>query len=186
MARFDPAFDKVLVLEGGYVDHPSDPGGATNLGISLRYLLDRGDLDRDGLPDGDMDGDGDVDVADIRAITPEKAKHLYHTGFWIPNRLSELRNQAVAEKIFDMAVNMGSRQAWRLVQRAVNDQYGNDVLVVDGVVGPKTLLVLNGLSENESVLDAIKEAQAGFYLRLIDARPSLAVFRDGWLNRAYA
>jgi lysozyme family protein len=187
VASFDRAFEKVLELEGGFVNHRSDPGGATNFGISIRYLLDRGDLDRDGLPDGDVDGDGDIDIDDIRALTPAAAKHLYHTGFWLPNRLYEVLNQEVGEKIFDMVVNMGSRQAWKLVQRALNGRaYSGAPLVVDGIVGPNTLNALNDLARNATLIEAIRDEQRSFYQRLILKRPSLAVFENGWMNRAAA
>ena len=188
MASYDPAFDKVLGLEGGYVDHPNDPGGATNWGISIRYLRERGDLDGDGLPDGDLDGDGDIDVDDIRAMNPADAKHLYHTGFWVPNRLQEIADQEVAEKIFDMCVNMGSRQAWKLVQQACNEMGGD--LTVDGIVGPATLGVIDAYSDpgapDGPLVNLIREQQVQFYERLVERRPNLAVFLDGWKNRAMA
>ncbi len=183
MARFDPSFESVLRHEGGFVDHPRDPGGATNFGISLRYLIRRGDLDRDGLLDGDMDGDGDIDVDDIRALGPDNVKHLYHTGFWSPNRLDEVREQEVATKIFDMCVNMGSRQAWRIVQRACNFFVDLDPLVVDGIVGPATLGAVNSIAD---LMGPLRDQQAQFYEDLVDARPDLEVFLEGWLNRARA
>lgn len=190
MSNFDDAFHVVLGHEGGFSDHRADPGGATNYGISLRYLLARGDLDHDGLPDGDVDGDGDVDVDDIRALSPLDAKHLYHTGFWTPNRLGEVRDQTIATKIFDMCVNMGSRQAWRLVQRACNDHGGH--LEDDGVVGPKTLHAVNAFADDDespdgpSLLGLIRIQQAEFYEQLVANRPSLEPFLQGWRNRAMA
>lgn len=182
MSNFDTAFDVVLAHEGGYVDHEADPGGATNYGISIRYLKQRGDVDGDGLPDGDIDGDGDVDVDDIKAIQPTDAKHLYHTGFWVPNRLPEVTDQVIATKIFDICVNTGSRQAWRIVQRACNE-LGAD-LEIDGRVGPMTLGAVNGAGKG--LLDAIRDEQLAFYTALVERRPELDVFLDGWTNRAMA
>ena len=182
MSNFDTAFEVVLGHEGGFVDHEADPGGATNYGISIRYLVARGDLDRDGLADGDIDGDGDVDVDDIKALTPGDAKHLYHSGFWVPNRLSEVRDQSVATKIFDICVNTGSRQAWRIVQRSCNE-LGSE-LEVDGIVGPNTLTAVN--EYDFDLVEEIRQQQLAFYEALVGNNPDLAVFLDGWTNRALA
>lgn len=188
MSKFDHAFDVVLGHEGGFVDHAQDPGGATNYGISLRYLLGRGDLDGDGILDGDLDGDGDVDIDDIIALKPANAKHLYHSGFWVPNHLSEIENLPIATKIFDICVNTGSRQAWRIVQRACNrfeSVEDGDELVVDGIRGPKTMATVNDL-DADPLLDLIREQQLHFYQNLVDRKPDLAVFMAGWTNRAMA
>jgi lysozyme family protein len=190
VAKFDPAFDVVLEHEGGFSNHSADPGGATNFGISIRYLLDRGDLDGDGLPDGDVDGDGDVDIDDIKAITPMQAKALYHSGFWVPNRLQQVLDQAIATKIFDICVNTGSRQAWKITQRACNELGAE--LLVDGIIGPKTLEEVNVLRLRTGdpgatlLLDEIRSQQLAFYQALVGNRPELEVFLNGWTNRAMA
>lgn len=190
MSSFDQAFDIVLGLEGGFVDHAADPGGATNHGMSLRYLLKRGDMDGDGLPDGDLDGDGDIDVDDIRIMKPLEAKALYHSGFWVPNRLQQVKDQALANKIFDICVNAGSRQAWRIVQRACNrfEHDEDEEVKVDGIVGPNTLAAVNDPERvrQGQLLDLIREQQLAFYERLVEKKPTLAVFMDGWTNRAMA
>lgn len=184
MSNFDLAFDIVLGLEGGFVDHSADPGGATNYGISLRYLKQRGDLDGDGVLDGDLDRDGDIDIDDIRGINPANAKHFYQSGFWSPNKLQQVQDQDLAVKIFDMCVNMGGRQAWRLVQRACNGL--GEELIEDGLVGPMTLEVVNEFDDPVMLLAEIREQQRQFYERLVEQKPDLAVFLDGWTNRAMA
>ncbi len=64
MSNFEKAVEKVLEHEGGYVDHKNDPGGATNYGISLRFVKQSTGIDLD------VDGDGDIDADDIKAMTP--------------------------------------------------------------------------------------------------------------------
>lgn len=183
MSVFDWAVECVLHHEGGFVFHPDDPGGATNYGISLRYLVSRGDLDGDGLPDGDLDGDGDVDVDDIRHATRFDARELYYTGFWKPIRASEIKSGLISTKFFDMAVNMGSRQATRLLQRACNNL--GSTLKDDGAIGPNTLKAVNSyLSKDYQLLDRLRVAQAEFYETLIKRKPSLGTFRLGWRRRA--
>lgn len=185
MSNFDQAFDVVMGHEGGFVDHQADPGGATNMGISIRYLLRRGDLDGDGLPDGDIDGDGDIDVDDIKAIQPADAKALYNSGFWSPNKLHQVRDQSIAVKIFDICVNTGSKQAWRIVQRACN-RFEDMDLLVDGIVGPATLAAVNGCTESDDLLVLIREQQLAFYQQLVADNSDFEVFLDGWTNRAMA
>lgn len=164
--------------EGGFVDHSNDPGGATNFGVSLRFLRQEGI---------DIDGDGDVDINDIRALTAAKSRDIYKEKFWIPCKCAQIRSTIIAAKVFDMAVNMGQRQAFKLVQRAVNAlQYEHD-LVVDGLVGVKTIDALNDLeTKDHELIDAIREEQADFYENLIHNKPELADFRLGWLRRATA
>lgn len=180
---YDWAFKVLLHLEAGYVNDPDDPGGATNFGISLRYLKERGDLDGDGLLDGDLDGDGIVDITDIQNMTQEDAEHLYLHGFWLPNKLDRLLSELVAVKMLDMCVNMGSKQAWKLAQRAAN-RMGND-LIVDGIVGPKTIDAINLLHRRDyELLTVLREEQGSFYSRLIVKKPVFEKYRVGWLRRA--
>jgi len=181
--KFEEAIVDTLQHEKGFVNHPKDPGGATNWGMSLRYLIKRGDLDRDGLPDGDMDGDGDVDIDDIRRMTKKDAVKLYYSGFWKPNRLSKIKSSLLPRKIFDMSVNMGSRQAWKLTQRAIIEVGGD--LVVDGIVGRKTIWATNELfTMDYEVLRRLRDRQLNFYRDLVIKKPSLSVFSLGWYRRA--
>jgi lysozyme family protein len=180
---YDWALQCVLHHEGGLVDDPDDPGGITNHGISLRFLRWTGDLDGNGLLDGDYDGDGDIDADDIRAISADQVSDTYRLYFWEPNRLDAVRSELVAVKIFDMAVNMGGKQAWKLVQEALN-QLGA-TLTVDGSVGPKTLAEVDKcLREDYILVTVIRDRQHKFYERLIANRPQLAKFRTGWRRRA--
>ena len=186
-----------LDMEGGFVDHADDPGGATKHGISLRWLRSTGDLDGDGWIDGDLDHDGDVDIDDIKLITKTNAQELYYQYFWL-KVYEQLPTQAVAGKVFDMNVNMGKRQAHMLLQRACN-MFGRDELLVDdGAIGPQTLSVVGEIGE--AVLPPLRATQAGFYrglvmrntaLRRAGARqpngkeyPDFSKFLRGWLKRA--
>jgi len=164
--------------EGGFVDHSSDPGGATNYGVSLRFLRQEGI---------DIDNDGDIDADDIRAITPEKSKTIYKKYFWLPAQCDKIRSQLIATKVFDMAVNMGQRQAYKLVQRAINTLQSSQDLVVDGIVGPSTISAINSLEKTDyELIIHIRVEQAQFYLGLIESKPELADFQLGWLRRAYS
>lgn len=179
--HFDQAIKTILHHEGGFVDDPSDPGGATNYGVSIRYLKQRGDLDGDGFLDGDLDHDGDIDHDDIKNMTQAEAEDLYRTGFWDKSKLGEIDEYIIAERVFDMVVNMGPRQAGKIVQRACN--YFGKRLTVDGIMGPASFRAVNSCNA-EKLLREIRFNHAKFYLDLIEKKPTLAKFRNGWLRRA--
>ena len=108
---FDEAIGFVLEHEGGYTDHPADPGGATQWGVSLRLLHELG---------YDVDGDGDVDAVRRQALT-KSGRPWPSSGasWWDRYDYGSLGTQLVAEKVFDLAVNMGPAQAHRILQRAL-------------------------------------------------------------------
>lgn len=92
---FDDAVERVLAAEGGYVNHPNDPGGETNYGIAKRSYPD----------------------VDIRNLTRDGAKAIYFRDFWLP--CGEGLPSALKYQVFDAAVNHGIGNAVRMLQRAV-------------------------------------------------------------------
>lgn len=179
MSNFESAVKVVLKHEGGWVNNPNDPGGATNFGISLRFLAEHPEL-------GDFDHDGDVDSEDIRNMKVEDAKMVYKKEWWDKFKYESIVDQTLATKIFDMSVNMGAKRAHILVQTALNKAFGLK-LSVDGVLGPATFSVINNCTDDteQTLMTSICDEQWGFYQRLIAGKPSLGVFSKGWKNRAY-
>ena len=112
---FDEAFVKLIDHEGGYVDHPNDPGGRTKYGISQRTYPGE----------------------DIRNLTLERAKDLYRRDFWWAAGCDAVPD-AVKFDLFDMAVNSGVKTAIRTLQRAVGTE-------PDGVLGPVTLQAIQSM-----------------------------------------
>ncbi|MDW4550893.1 holin-associated N-acetylmuramidase [Defluviimonas sp. D31] len=171
---------EILRREGGYVNDPDDPGGATNHGVTLATLR------RLGL---DLDGDGDIDAADVRRLTRDQAaeifeRHYYH-GAGIPRLPGPLR-----ASVYDMNVNAGSI-AVRLLQRLLG-AFG-EVLVEDGKLGPATAAAAFRVQTSTSgaLVDAYGIARRNYYYALAEARPALRKFarrrdggKGGWITRA--
>lgn len=183
---FDRIHAFVAKWEGGYVNHKNDPGGATNHGVSLRWLRGTG---------MDITGDGIINIDDIKAMTPETAKELFLRYFWDYLDLSALP-PLVAAAVYDSAVNVGCGQAVKFLQRACNG-FAGPSLAMDGRMGAQTRAratnlgsTLNGQIALCARLIAVRDE---FYHRLAskpafpdprtgkitDYKPFLA----GWLNR---
>lgn len=179
MSNFDTAIVTVFKHEGLFVNDKQDPGGATNFGVSLRWLQSIGDLDGDGFLDGDFDLDGDVDIDDIKNMTKEDAYKLYRLHWWEKYQYEKINNQIIATKVFDFSVNMGSKLSHKCVQRAIRAASGTK-LIDDGVLGVKSLEAINTANHN-LLLVALRSEAAGFYRALNKPK-----YIEGWLNRAYA
>ena len=152
MADFNIAIETVLANEGGICNVSGDPGGLTNFGISQRSYP----------------------AIDIRSLTPATAAAIYHRDFW---HYDEVTNQALANKIFDMSVNMG-HTAISILQRCVS-------VTPDGIWGPATCAATNAVdAAMPGLLDEYKMELANRYRNLVLANPALAQFLNGWLKRA--
>lgn len=177
MADFDAAFPVVLKHEGGFISDPNDPGGATNYGVSLRWLKGQGLL-------GDMDHDGDVDTDDIRLLTVNTAKQFYKINWWDRYGYNNFFQQEIATKVFDTAVNVGAKKAHQFLQQAFN-VWSNNKLIVDGLLGSKTYQAVNDSGYKTTILSSYQEIQANYYRALVQNNPKFTKFLRGWLNRAY-
>lgn len=170
MSTFEAALPTVLRREGGYVNNPNDPGGATKYGISLRWLKSQGLI-------GDVNGDLRIDIADIQALTPETAGSFYRVQWWDHYGFGRIIDQTLATKIFDTAVNMGTPRAVKIAQVAVGT-------IVDGVLGSGSIKAIND-AQVPILLHRLQDGQAARYKELASENPRLTQFLSGWMNRAY-
>lgn len=208
---FEQAHQFTARWEGGLTDHPADPGGITNHGVSLRWLQQlnaqaaeecrRASRTCDGgnSPDCthsnpyDFNGDGTVDSDDIRACTKVQAAELMRRHFWQPLRCGELPT-ALGVVLYDGAVNTGPAQSVKMLQQCCNtvgeahlDEF--TALAVDGRCGPRTLDMARAL--DEAGLDFYTarlcvRQRRDFYVRLCRQKPNFQPFLKGWKNRCEA
>lgn len=184
MAELKQALPTIFLHEGRYVDNIKDPGGATNFGISLRFLQKTGDLDGDGWIDGDINHDGIINIDDIKGLSPDHAAELYDVYWWSKYHYARIDDQSVATKVFDLSVNVGSHAAHICLQRAVRAASGISLLE-DGELGDQSFKAIN-TSNPMKLLAALKSEAAGYY-RLIRLKSgNEKTFIEGWLNRAYS
>lgn len=180
--RFARVLAHLLRVEGDFNNLKADRGGATNFGISLRFAAAEARLDPVVRRALDIDMDGDIDVADIRALTPEAAAAVYRRCFWDRYRCGDLR-PSVDAALFDQAVNGGGVAAVRMLQQAVNLAMGFPQLVVDGRIGPMTIKAAN-TAPPHAVVTHFRTIAANRYRAIVRADPSQRVFLRGWLARA--
>lgn len=184
MSTFELAIPTIFKHEGLFCDNENDNGGATNYGISLRWLKSIGDIDADGILDGDINHDSHVDINDVKAMSKADATKLYREYWWDKYQYSNIKVQQVATKIFDLAVNMGAEQAHKMAQRAVWSQYDYKSIEDDGILGNTSILYINNANK-DCLLCSLRSEAANFYRLLISKNPALDKYRNGWMNRAY-
>lgn len=177
---FDAAAWFVAKWEGAFFDHPNDPGGVTNYGISLMFLKGLG------LLEGDVNGDGVIDRLDVLAITPESARLFFKRNFWDIPRCYELP-PLVCVTFYDLAVNAGPGRAAIVLQQAINATMGRTVIANYAAnLGPLTKRYANELAQAGEQLTLCRlylDAREAWYRRLVVAKPTSQVFLKGWLNR---
>ena len=169
-----------VAREGGYVNDPDDPGGATNFGVTIHTMRALG---------LDLDGDGDVDARDVRRLTRAQAIDIFVEHYFERPRIAMLP-EALQASVFDMYVNSGSN-AVRILQRLLRDM-GMDI-AVDGVIGPQTARAAHAAAAQAPghIADAYGIARRSYYYAIADRRPASRKYarrrnggKGGWIVRA--
>lgn len=186
MAKIEFLAPKILKWEGGYVDDPADPGGATNKGVTLSTWRQVG---------YDKDGDGDIDEDDIRLLNHDDfIKVLKHT-YWDRWQADLITNQSIAELLVDWVWGSGK---WGIIipQRLLGVKQ-------DGIVGPLTIGTLNSRLPS-GMYQTIFDARIRFIRDIVQKsihdyeekrgekstpaeqmKMTLKRFEAGWMNRLY-
>lgn len=154
--NFDNSLKMLLKHEGGYVNHPRDPGGMTNLGVTKRVY--------------EAWVGHEVDEAAMRALTPDDVAPIYRANYWDAVWGDHLPS-GVDFSVFDWAVNSGPSRAIKALQRIVGS-------VSDGVMGPKTMQAVMDM-DAEKIIDMMHGERQRFYERL----DTFDTFGRGWTRR---
>ena len=166
----------IIEIEGGYVNDPSDSGGETNYGITLKVAAENNYI-------GEM-----ID------LPKELAFKIYEEKYWKPLNLStiEQMSESIAEELADTGVNMGIGRAGKFLQKSLSALNNRGKmfpdLVVDGQIGSSSLralaefLSVRGLEGEQVLLKALNCLQGAFYIELAERREKDERFVYGWLK----
>lgn len=170
---FDTALQSTLVHEGGYAEPPAVEQ-PTNFGITQRtfdhWRKQRG-----------------MQTEDVRHILPAEVRDIYLNWYWEPSLADLITDESwpekkvLAEKYFDLSVNLGLFKACELMQLACGD-VGHPT-IVDGKPGPNTVGSVNAC-DPVNLLIALKQRAVDYYHELVNKKPSLGGFLRGWIARA--
>jgi lysozyme family protein len=172
--------EEIVGREGGFVNDPDDPGGATNHGVTI------GTLRRLGI---DVNRDTRIDVKDVKALTRKQAVEIYLKHYYEGPGIAALP-EALQASVFDMYVNAGGN-AVKILQRLLSDMgYPCDP---DGAIGPQTIRAAQMAHEAAPthLADAYGIARRNYYYAIADRRPASRKFarrkdggKGGWIVRA--
>ena len=154
--NFQKCLDLVLFHEGGFVDHPKDPGGITNMGVTKKAWEEY--------------VGHDVTREEMRALTVAEITPFYRKRYWDACKCDDL-HAGVDYAVFDLAVNSGTGRAAKFLQEAVG-------ATPDGRIGPRTLSAAASFGPN-LIIGRIYDRRESFYRSL----PTFPTFGRGWLRR---
>ena len=172
--------EAIVAREGGYVNDPDDPGGATNHGVTI------GTMKRLGI---DLTKDGKVTVEDVKALTQAQAVDIYLEHYFKAPGIAALP-EALQASVFDMQVNAGSN-AVTILQRLLTSL--GFPCAADGALGPRTIRAaeLAFAAKPADLADAYGIARRNYYYALADGRPASRKYarrkdggKGGWITRA--
>ncbi|MDO5605042.1 MAG: holin-associated N-acetylmuramidase [Paracoccus sp. (in: a-proteobacteria)] len=182
MKTVDELAAEIVAREGGYVNDPDDPGGATKYGVTIATMR------RLGL---DLNRDGRVDAADVRALSQRQAAGIFRSHYFERPGIAALP-QALHASMFDMYVNAGAN-AVKILQRMVSAMGfpARD----DGIIGPLTRAAVAAAADAapRHIADGYGIERRNYYYALADARPASRKYattragtKGGWITRAEA
>lgn len=172
--------EEIVAREGGYVNDPDDPGGATNFGVTIHTMR------RLGM---DLDRDGDVDAHDVAKLTREQAVGIFIRHYFENPRIN-LLPEPLQASVFDMYVNAGGN-AVKILQRLLAE-FGETV-AVDGRLGPESAAAAERAFEEAGhyLVDAYGIARRNYYFSIADRRAASRKYartraggKGGWIRRA--
>ncbi len=171
---------EIVAREGGFVNDPADPGGATKYGVTLATLRGLGQ---------DLTGDGAVTEADVKALTRDQAEAIFVEHYFQRPGIAALP-ETLQASVFDMYVNAGAN-AVKVLQRLLTEM--GFACSADGVIGPQTIAAAQqaAAAAPDHLANAYAIARRNYYYSLADARPASRKYarkrdggKGGWIVRA--
>lgn len=159
MADFNKYIPTLKKWEGGWANNPNDPGGATMMGVTLTTFRRFYGHERT--------------ASELKHITDEQWKRIMKT-FWDRCKADQIKNQSIAEMLVDWHINAGVA--------AIKSWQKSALLDADGIIGPKSLVILNS-PQASVVFSRMKDTREAYYYSLARSNPTLRAFLDGWLRR---
>ena len=154
--KFSEALEVILHHEGGYVNHPKDPGGETNLGVTKRVYEDFGG------------------TKDMKELTKEDVEPIYKKNYWDKVKGDDLP-EGLELGIFDFGVNAGPCRAAKFLQRMIGT-------TVDGGIGPMTLAKVNEYVKENTIEETIEKYQS-MRQEYYESLSTFETFGRGWTRR---
>ncbi len=156
MSNFENALEIILEHEGGYVNHPKDPGGETNLGVTKRVYEEFG---------GEKE---------MKELTQEDVEPIYQENYWDKCKCDDLP-EGLDLCVFDFAVNAGPGRAAKYLQTMIGT-------VADGGIGPNTLGALSRYLDEHGVEETVEKYQANRQ-EYYESLSTFDTFGRGWTRR---
>lgn len=154
--NFEECLNIILKHEGGFVNHPKDPGGATNLGITKRTL--------------EKFLGKEVSIDDVKNLNKETAGQIYKEKYWNALKGDKLPS-GIDLSLFDWGINSGPARSAKCLQTILSVE-------ADGIIGNQTLTVLDGW-DTQHMLEEIHSSRKKFY----ESLKTFETFGKGWLRR---
>lgn len=173
MAEFEPAWEFLLPHEGGFQKIADDPGNWTGGEVGAGELKGT----KFGISAARYPG------LDIEGLTIQEAHDIYLRDWWDKEAYLLIDSQDVANKVFDLSVNMGVIPAFKVLQRAILDCGWS--IPVDGKLGPLTLNTINQTND-QNLLTKIRCRATDYYQDILKRDPAMQRFAQGWFTRAKA
>ncbi len=186
MADFHKAYKLTREFEGGYSNNPADAGGETYKGIARNRqsrwkgwkIVDQ--LRRQANFPKNLDGN-----QELQGLVHE----MYKKEYWDSMKLDDVKDQPIANEMFDTGVNMGIGRAGIFLQRVLNVANKGEKLYpnlkVDGQVGKVTVAALNSHPQQRNILAALNALKGAQYITICENNPSQEVFFNGWMKRVF-
>ena len=154
--NYEHCLKTILHHEGGYVNHPEDPGGETNLGVTKRVYEEHGG------------------TKDMKDLTVEDVAPIYKKGYWDKMKGDDLPS-GLDLCVFDFGVNAGPGRAAKFLQKMIGT-------TVDGGIGPMTLAKVNEHVDSNGLKESIKQYQSARQ-EYYESLSTFGTFGKGWTRR---